>query len=241
MALLFLAFRAWTPENPKDCLQMLDYLTHTAAAKPGAKDANGNLLSYPFSEYNPWIDFLKDRMTQNDKYRYIGDAYLKGATPSNGYTPDTPITVVVRQSAYDPYRKADETSPELKQVLVSIAGADNDRYAIFYQDQRGDWRVFSDYWKGLLANVREPGAVPAIFGATLDNNLVTFRTENLGDNASMFVASYLRDGTMISAVKAEESGGSYAIQIPAECVKFRIFALDADTFQPLCALAELLK
>ena len=241
MALLFLAFRTWTPEHPETCLQMLDRLTNTAVPKPDAKDANGTQLCYPFSEYNPWIAFLQDRMTQNDKYRYIGDAYLKGATPSNNYTPDAPITVVVRQSAYDPYRKADETSPELKQVLVSIAGADNDRYALFYQDQRGDWRVFGDNWKGLLANIREPGSAPSIFGATLENNLIAFRTENLDANALMLVTSYRGDGQMISAVRAEESGGTYAVQVPAEGVKFRIFALNAADFRMLCDPVKLSK
>ena len=241
MALLFLAFRTWTPEHPEVCAQMLDYLTNTATPKPDAKDANGNQLCYPFSEYNPWIAFLKDRMTQNDKYKYIGDAYLKGATPSNSYTPDKPITVIVRQSAYDPYKAAAETTPEIKQVLVSIAGADNDRYTLFYQDQRGDWRVFGDNWKGLLANIRDPGAEPRVFGATLSDNLVAFRTENIAADASIFVASYDMGGKMISAVPAAASGETYSAQVPAEAVRFRIAALDSGSLRPLCKPEELLK
>ncbi|MBR3570788.1 MAG: hypothetical protein IKN96_08370 [Oscillibacter sp.] len=241
MALLFLAFRTWTPEHPETCLQMLDYLTNTATPKPGVKDANGKQLCYPFSEYNPWIAFLKDRMTQNDKYKYIGNAYLKGAAPSNGYAPDAPITVVVRQSAYDPYKKAAETTPELKQVLVSIAGADNDRYALFYQDQRGDWRVFGDNWKGLLANIREPGDAPAVTGLTLDNNLVEFRTENIAGNPAAFVLCYLQNGQMVSAVRAAGSGGAYAAKVPAEAVKFKVCVLDAGTFRVLCDPAPLSK
>ena len=241
MALLFLAFRTWTPEHPETCLRMLDYLTNTATVKPGAADANGHLLCYPFSEYNPWIAFLKDRMTQNDKYRYIGNAYLKGATPANGYAPDTPITVTVRQSAYDPYRKADETSPELKQVLVSLAGADNDRYALFYEDQRGDWRVFGDNWKGLLANIREPGASPAITELTLDGNVISFRTENIGGNAAAFVGCYRQNGQLISALPVTESGGTYAAQVPGDAVKFQVCALDGETLRPLCNPAALSK
>ena len=241
MALLFLAFRTWTPEHPETCLQMLDYLTNTAVQKPGSTDSKGNLLCYPFSEYNPWIAFLKDRMTQNNKYRYIGNAYLKGAAPSNNYTPDAPVTVVVRQSAYDPYKKADGASPELKQALVSIAGADNDRYTLFYQDQRGDWRVFGDNWKGLLANIREPGSAPAITGLTLDNNLVTFHTENISGNVSAFVACYRQNGQMISAVPAAESGGTYSATVPGEAVRFRVFALDGDSFRALCDPATLSK
>lgn len=155
MALLALAFRTWTPENQTDCEEMLSYLTNTATEKPGAKDAQGHKLCYPFQEYNPWKSFLYDRMTQNDKYRFIGNAYLNGASPDNNYTPSTPITVTVRQSVYDPYREADGNGPLLKQVLISIDGADNDRYSLFYEDQRGDWRVFGDNWKGLLADVKE--------------------------------------------------------------------------------------
>ena len=156
MALLFLAYRTWTPENPTDCLEMMDYLTNTAADS-GAKDAEGRKLAVPCSQYKPWVDFVRDRMRQNEKYRYIGNAYLGGAAPGNDYTPTEPITVTVRQSVYDPYKSAaGAASPELKQVLIHIDGADNDRYGLFYQDQRGDWRVFSDHWKGLLADVQKP-------------------------------------------------------------------------------------
>ena len=154
MALLFLAYRTWTPEDPTDCLEMLDYLTNPAVPHPGVTDSEGRQVSYAFSEYNPWIAFLKDRMTQGDKYRFIGNAYLKGATPVNGYTPSSPVKITVRQSTYDPYKAASAASPEIKQVLVSFAGADNDRYALFYQDQRGDWRIYGDNWKGLLTDVK---------------------------------------------------------------------------------------
>ena len=157
MALLILAFRTWTPENPSVCLEMLDYLTNTAVDS-GKTDSQGNKLSKRLSEHQFWVDFVRDRMRQNNKYRYIGNAYLEGATPSNDYTPTEPITITVRQSVYDPYHSSDThlTDPTLKQVLISLAGADNDRYSLFYQDQRGDWRVFGDNWKGLLTDVKTP-------------------------------------------------------------------------------------
>ncbi|MBQ1334093.1 MAG: hypothetical protein IIY34_01960, partial [Clostridia bacterium] len=103
-----------------------------------------------------WRDTLRDRMMQNTKYRYIGNAYLGGATPKNNYTPSKTITVTLRQSVYDPYKAEAAESPELKQVLIHIEGADNDRYALLYQDQRGDWRFFGDNWMGLLADVQKP-------------------------------------------------------------------------------------
>ena len=156
MALMILAYRTWDPEDPETCAHMLDYLTNTAVENPGVKDAQGHQLCKAFSEYTPWLQFIQDRMMQNEKYRYIGDAYLGGASPSNNYTPNKPITITVRQSTYDPYKAATDTYPEQKQVLISLDGADNDRYSVFYQDQRGDWRVFGDLWKGLLTDVKMP-------------------------------------------------------------------------------------
>ena len=240
MALLFLTLRTWTPEAPETCLHMLDYLTNTATPKPGATDAQGHALSYPFSEYNPWISFLRDRMIEDEKYRYIGNAYLQGATPGNNYTPDTPVTVVVQQSAYDPYVKATETTPELKQVLVRTVGADSSRYALFYQDQRGDWRVFGDHWKGLLSGIREPGSAPGIFAATLELDLVTFRTENAA-NALAMVAAYGEDGKMLSTVPAVLEDGEYRAEVPGECTECRIYLLDSQTFTPLCRQVKLKK
>ena len=150
MALAFLAFRAWTPDNPTDCYEMMNYLTNTAARK-----ADGTV--YQFSEYNFWTQFMKDRMMQNTKYRFIGNAYLGGATPSNNYTPSTPVTVTLRESTYVPYKAAEGNSPELYQVLISIPGADSERYSLLYKDSRnGDWKFFSDNWKGLLADVKTP-------------------------------------------------------------------------------------
>ena len=115
MALLAMAFRTWTPENRTDCLEMLDYLTNPAVDS-GQTDAAGHKLSQKASTYQFWTDFVRDRMTQNNKYRYIGNAYLGGAAPENDYTPDEPFTVTVRESVYAPFTGATATSPELYQV-----------------------------------------------------------------------------------------------------------------------------
>ena len=153
MALLILAFRAWTPENPTDCLEMLDCLTDTGSTIAGSD------TPCPFSRYTPWVSALNDRMTQNDKYRYIGNAYLGGATAENDYTPDDPVTVTLRQSAYEPYAEATEESPALYQVLVSLEGVDSDRYCLFFRDGAGNWRVY-----GSAVSTR---ILPAICGSVL--------------------------------------------------------------------------
>ena len=150
MALLILAFRTWTPENPDTCLKMLDYLTDTGSVIAGTE------TPCPFSQYTPWVNALRDRMMQNEKYRYIGNAYLGGATKDNDYTPTTPYTITLRQSVYDPYKKADGDSPEVKQVLISLAGSENDRYSLFVQDDSGQWKVKGSNWLNLLADVQTP-------------------------------------------------------------------------------------
>ncbi len=244
MALLFLAFRAWDPDAPEDCLEMLDYLTNTAVPEPEVKDAGGKPLCYPFSRYYPWISALKDRMTQNEKYRYIGSAYLKGAKPTNGYTPDTPVTVTVRQSVYDPYKAAAANTPELKQVLVSIAGADSDRYCLFYQDQRGDWRVFGDNWKGLLTDVQEIRDEGSIYLAELDpaDSTVRFRADDTDETVAALVASYDRDGRLLALTKAEASGNSgFVAGVDPRGAWYQVFLLDKDSNAPLCGSKKLSK
>ncbi|MBR2741959.1 MAG: hypothetical protein IKD89_00025 [Clostridia bacterium] len=235
MALYFLALRSWSPEDPEPCIAMLDYLTNPAAPKPGATDSGGHPVSYAFSEYNPWISALRDRMMQNDKYRYIGNAYLGGADPQNGYTPSQPITVTVRQSVYDPFVSESDTSPQIKQVLISIAGDDSDRYALFYQDQRGDWRFFGDSWKGLLTDVREPMDGAAITNVTLEKDRVNFHTVNAGDSAQAWVAAYDKKGKMIYIGIPEGNDGIYSADIPAASYSCRIFLLDKENSTPLCA------
>jgi len=246
MALIFLALRSWTPENPGDCARMLDYLTHPAVQKPGAVDAEGHKLSYAFSEYTPWVSFLKDRMEQNEKYRFIGNSYLNGAAPENNYTPAEPVSITLRQSVYDPFKEGSDTTPELKQVLVSLAGDDNDRYSLFYQDQRGDWRVFGDNWMGLLADVKEPGGgdeggEPRIENAEREAGSVRFTVAGGEGNVLPVVAAYDGAGRMLS-VKAPvqaETHGAYTAAVAPGAARVCVFLLDAATLRPLCEAAEL--
>lgn len=244
MALLFLAFRAWDPADPAPCLEMLDYLTNTAVPEPLESGETGPQFSYPFSRYYPWISFLQDRMLQNDKYGYIGNAYLKGAAPTNDYTPEDPVTVVVRQSVYDPYKAESTGNPEIKQVLVSLAGADSDRYALFYQDQRGDWRVFGDNWKGLLAQVQTPRSQLALFGATLDplENTVAFRVNGLDDSIMALVASYGHEGQFLNlAWAALGEDGICTAPVSPRGERYQIFLLDRESGVPLCKSVRLNK
>ncbi|MBQ3380113.1 MAG: hypothetical protein IJG50_09700 [Clostridia bacterium] len=241
MALFFLAVRCWSPENPGPCIEMLDYLTNPAAPKNGVKDKDGYPVSYAFSEYNPWISALRDLMQQNEKYKYIGNAYLGGATPKNNYTPSQPITITVRQSVYDPFVKKSDTSPQINQVLISIAGDDSDRYALFYQDQRGDWRFFGDNWMGLLTDVRTPGDAAAISEATLEANRVNFRIENADSFARPWVAAYDENGKMLFIKSPEENDGVYSADIPSSSYSCKIFLLNNEKATPLCSSVDIKK
>ena len=232
MALAALAFRTWTPENPTDCEEMLSYLTNTAVEKPGATDAESHKLCYAFSEYAPWKSFLRERMMQNNKYQFIGNAYLNGATPANEYQPDTPISVTVRQSVYDPFREATDTVSEIKQVLVSIAGDENARYSLFYRDQRGDWRIFGDNWLGLLSDV-QIGGNPAVENPVRNGGTVTFTVHDNGEYFTPLVAAYDENGKMIGVTEAIENDGTFSASVDPDAANVRIFLASA-AFRPLC-------
>ncbi len=236
MALAALAFRTWTPEDPTDCEEMLSYLTNTAVEKPGSVDAESHKLCYAFSEYAPWKSFLRERMTQNNKYRFIGNAYLNGATPANEYTPNTPISVTVRQSVYDPFRAESDTSPEIKQVLIDIAGDENPRYSLFYRDQRGDWRIFGDNWLGLLTDV-QIGGNPAIEDPVRDGGTVTFTVHDNGEYFMPLVAAYDENGRMLGLDEAIENDGTFSASVDPDAANVRIF-LASPAFRPLCESVE---
>ena len=242
MALLFLAFKTCENGNYTACAKMLDYLTNTGY-ESGRTDAQGHKLCYPFSQFYPWTSFLKDRMDQNNKYAYIGNAYLGGASPVNDYTPNDPITVTVRESVYEPVKTADGT--EVVQVLISIDGDDSDRYCLFYKDQRGDWRVYGDNWKGLLADVQptfDQEPIGEIEDAALDaeDNTVTFAVENVQRRATPLVASYDKDGRMLAVTPATpDENGNYTAPVDADGVIYRIFLPANGNFTPLCESMEL--
>ena len=105
MALLILAFRAWTPENPTDCLEMLDCLTDTGSTIAGSD------TPCPFSRYTPWVSALNDRMTQNDKYRYIGNAYLGERRRKTTIPPMIPSPSPCGRARLNPTRRPRRKAP----------------------------------------------------------------------------------------------------------------------------------
>ena len=97
-------------------------------------------------------------MLQNDKWEYIADAYFDGADNTNGYTPIEPLTITVREFPYLPQTSTMYgTQLSIDKLVTEFKGADSSRNISVYQDPHDNkWYVFSDSYKGLLADIKAP-------------------------------------------------------------------------------------
>lgn len=143
-ALLICAFKTWKPDDEATCEVMMKELLNS----PTVKDCYNNFAK----------QFVKDRMLQNDKYIYIADAYFDGATNANGYTPNKPLTITVREFPYLPQTSTMYgTKLSIDKIVTEFKGADTSRSISVYQDPADNkWYVWSDTYKGLLADIKEP-------------------------------------------------------------------------------------
>lgn len=144
MALVFSAFRAWTPETQDTCNDMLAYLM------------NSPTCGMVFNNFGK--QFVKDRMTQNNKYPYLGNAYFDGASPANGYVPSEPMSATVEEYVYNmPPSTMYGPTLNLERVMTKFQGADSPRYMDFYVDPKDNqWYAWSDSYKGLLVDMKAP-------------------------------------------------------------------------------------
>lgn len=143
-ALLVCAYKAWKKEDQNTCEAMMRELLNS----PTVKDCYNN-----FSK-----EFVKDRMLQNDKWQYIANAYFDGAESSNGYTPSKPLTITIKEFPYLPQTSTmygvDLT---IDKLVTEFKGADSSRNISVYQDPADKkWYVWSDSYKGLLADIKTP-------------------------------------------------------------------------------------
>ena len=146
LPLMIAAFRTWTPQNPETCYEMMKVLMNSPTA--------GSMA--PFNNFTK--DFVRARMMQNNKWQYIANAYLEGATSQNGYTPTQPLAITVREDVYAP-----QTSTiygrtlSVEKVVIEFPGADTERSLSVYQDPAdGQWYAFSDSYGGLLVDIKTP-------------------------------------------------------------------------------------
>ena len=144
MALIISAFRTWTPQSPDVCCSMLEILM------------NSPTCGMVFNNFGK--QFVRDRMMQNNKYPFLGNAYLDGAEPANGYTPTEPLSVTVEEYVYNmPPSTMYGATLNLERIVTRFKGADNPRYMDFYCDPKDNqWYAWSDSYKGLLVDIKPP-------------------------------------------------------------------------------------
>ena len=143
-ALLICAFKTWRKDDQNTCEAMMRELLNS----PTVKDCYNN-----FSK-----EFVKDRMLQNDKWEYIADAYFDGAENTNGYIPSKPLTITIKEFPYLPQTSTMYgVNLSIDKLVTEFKGADTSRSISVYQDPTDrKWYVWSDSYKGLLADIKEP-------------------------------------------------------------------------------------
>ena len=144
-ALYISALKAWTPETADDVDEMMEVLCESPTSKAIGSDIYNNQSK----------KFMSNAMKQNNKYTYIGNSYFEGSSPENGYNTDS-TAVVVEDYAYDGIW-SDDYETKIYTVVVRSSGADSPRLLKVYQDPFDlEWYIFSDSWKSLVVDVREP-------------------------------------------------------------------------------------
>lgn len=91
---------------------------------------------------------IKDRMTQNDKYLFIGKSYFKGATPSNDYTPSIPYEIEVTENEYSRQEEG------YVRLFLKSGGADNPRPITVRLAKDGNYYIWSDSFMGILSDIK---------------------------------------------------------------------------------------
>ncbi|MCL1834705.1 MAG: hypothetical protein FWG48_00965 [Oscillospiraceae bacterium] len=109
-----------------------------------------NYLSGPSPMSQRDLQFLRDRMAQNNKARFIGASYFSGATPQNDYMPSQPYTVTVSEHPYS-YAKEGVVS-----LNVRSGGADSARSIETRLAKDGKWYIWQSGYHALLVDIRQP-------------------------------------------------------------------------------------
>ncbi len=109
-----------------------------------------NYLKGPDSITPADVAFIKDRFRDNKEYK--PRSYFVGATPDNDYMPSSPYTIKVTENLYS--RDGGEGYLTL---WLQSGGADSMRnITLRNKPSTGQWFVFSDSYRGLLADIRIP-------------------------------------------------------------------------------------
>ena len=131
----------------------------------GIKDANRKKANEMYKAAVVLKEYTDDLKNDNCKKvaAYADDAItfimkLYGADDSNGYTPTRPLTITVREFPYLLQTSTIYgTELSIDKPVTEFKGADSSRNISVYQDPHDSkWYVFSDSYKGLLADIKAP-------------------------------------------------------------------------------------
>lgn len=142
VALLLASLKTWKKEDEETCSEMMKELL--------------NSPTVPNSYSNFTKSFVKDRMLQNDKYDFLADAYFDGANPDNGYTPNNPLSITLREYPYAP-QLSTMYGPNIyvEKIVSDFKGADSERSVSVYKDPKDQkWYIWSDSYKSLLVDIK---------------------------------------------------------------------------------------
>jgi len=150
-ALFFCTLKAYSPSNEKNFDDMMRILIDSPTAK---KSHN----TYSASSAQGVKMNLKKHIEGLDKYKYMGNAYFKGATPENQYTPDNPPAVVLEDSfSFADKSIAYGTEMYIYKVSIKFSGADTERHLSVYKDKEdGQWYIFSNSFMGFTTDIKRP-------------------------------------------------------------------------------------
>lgn len=118
--------------NYANALKMLDYIM--GPSSPSEYDEN----------------FIKNQL---DQYPYVMDSYFEGASVANDYTYNVPVKLVMHENLYS------RDNDGYVNLWIQSAGADNGRsFTLRQKGSTGEWFLFSDSYKGLMAGIRQPAS-----------------------------------------------------------------------------------
>ena len=144
LALYIMSLRTWKPENQTDCEEMIGYL------------CNKQLSVYEKQR-------LTDQMKKGNQYRYLGNAFLNGATPANNYSPSKPYSITLTQdSVVDEdqiYIPANPSipSPDQYRAFIYCKASDSGKWIDVYKSSKdGNWYMYK--WMDLITSIKAPAS-----------------------------------------------------------------------------------
>ena len=137
-------------ESLEETYEMLKYMCEYNP------DSNASTTYHSKLGWNETRTFIHEQLSRNNNYKYTLNSYKNGATIYNGYTPDQPISITVRESR-DTSGETTPGYPTLTRYKFDSSGADTERFIdMFYSSKNKRWYVFSSTWKYMLQQVRDP-------------------------------------------------------------------------------------